>query len=128
VNSSKAKHRGQKKTYLDPLPHVHDVLGYSLKVCRGVVRTGDENVVILAIRGWGVERVDRDESLGVAMSRASRHGSLRFYHTHLSTMVPRSWRPGRSSRSGTDVSTMVETMAMKMFGAQTWWEAETAAM
>jgi hypothetical protein len=32
--------------------------------------------------------------------------------TNLSSTLPRSWRPGRISRSGTEVSTMVETMAM----------------
>ena len=48
--------------------------------------------------------------------------------TYLSTTVPRSWRPGRISRSGTEVSTMVETSAIQTSLAATLCEADTAAM
>jgi hypothetical protein len=48
--------------------------------------------------------------------------------THLSTTLPSSCSPGRISRSGTDVSTMVETIAIQTSLAATLCAAETAAM
>ena len=48
--------------------------------------------------------------------------------THLSVTFPSNCRPGRISRSGTLVSTMVETIAIQTFCAATLWAEETAAM
>ena len=45
----------------DTLPHILNVFNDSLEVRGRVVGLGDENVVRLAVRSWGVGRGDRDK-------------------------------------------------------------------
>ncbi len=48
----------------DPLPNILDVLYNSLEVTCGIVRTGDEDVVRFAVRNWGIDGRNRNESRG----------------------------------------------------------------
>ena len=58
----------------DPLPNILDVLDNSLEVTCRIVRAGNEDVVGLAVRDWGIDGRNRNESKRQVVSSKAQAG------------------------------------------------------